>query len=461
MPEDSNGLSHSGQVTLSGPGRVRFSSANTYTGGTTVNAGTLIGNVPGAFGTGSLTINPTGTAGTAADAAVVYSNGSISPAANVLVASNSNSAIGTLSLVDKTPTINTLTGNGIVQLANPSGTTLSVGGGNASFDFSGSISDNGQGNLVKNGSGNFTLSGSDTFHGYTNVSAGTLTVSNVSALPAPTILNVAANASVVISNASSPIAITVSNISGGGIFDLTNNALVIHAGNLNTITAMAAFGYNAGAWNGTSGIVSSMAAADTKHLTAVAVIANDNGSGAPLYCTGGVICTTLDGASPTLDDVLVKYTYYGDTNLDGRVDASDYSKIDFAYLANQNSSNPALTGWTNRDFNYDGVINGSDYTLMDNAFNTQGAQLLNQISSPVAIPTAQISVATPSSVPEPASMLTPPEIIALLLCRPRKSPLIIFLSYCNKVGPYGKIFMQSDASFPLAKNFKPRSQISA
>ena len=72
-------------------------------------------------------------------------------------------------------------------------------------------------------------------------------------------------------------------------------------------------------------------------------------------------------------DILVKYTYYGDANLDGKVDASDYSRIDNGYLNH-------LTGWSNGDFNYDGVINGSDYTLIDNAFNMQGASLAAQIS---------------------------------------------------------------------------------
>jgi hypothetical protein len=62
----------------------------------------------------------------------------------------------------------------------------------------------------------------------------------------------------------------------------------------------------------------------------------------------------------------VKYTYYGDANLDGQVDGSDYTKID-------NGFNNHLTGWLNGDFNYDSAVDGSDYTLIDNAFNQQGA----------------------------------------------------------------------------------------
>jgi len=54
--------------------------------------------------------------------------------------------------------------------------------------------------------------------------------------------------------------------------------------------------------------------------------------------------------------VLVKYTYYGDANLDGQVDGSDYSLIDNGYLNH-------LTGWYNGVFNYGAVIDGSDYTV--------------------------------------------------------------------------------------------------
>ncbi len=101
--------------------------------------------------------------------------------------------------------------------------------------------------------------------------------------------------------------------------------------------------------------------------------------------------------------MLVKLTYYGDTDLNGEVDGSDYSRIDNAYLYNQTASSP-LTGWFNGDFNYDGVINGSDYTLMDNAFNTQGAYIASEIASPNAVATDLIAGAGSSAVPEPTTL---------------------------------------------------------
>jgi hypothetical protein len=97
--------------------------------------------------------------------------------------------------------------------------------------------------------------------------------------------------------------------------------------------------------------------------------------------------------------VLVKYTYYGDTNLDGKVDGSDYSRIDASYAA-ETPGHP-ISGWLSGDFNYDDVVDGSDYTLIDNTFNIEGAQLTATIAS-IASPTAQI--ASTAAVPEPAAM---------------------------------------------------------
>jgi hypothetical protein len=144
-----------------------------------------------------------------------------------------------------------------------------------------------------------------------------------------------------------------------------------------------AYNYAGGAnWSGT-GITSSTAAADSTHLTALGVVQN-NQSGSPLFSVG----KTFDGTIPGAADVLVKYTYVGDANLDGKVDGSDYSKIDAGY-----AGHGSLTGWANGDFNYDGVIDGSDYTLLDNAFNNQRT----------ALPSAQTAAAPAVATPRPAT----------------------------------------------------------
>jgi hypothetical protein len=197
-----------------------------------------------------------------------------------------------------------------------------------------------------------------------------------------------------------------------GKLDLTNNDLQLPGASLATVTQYVAGGYNAagGSWTG-NGITSSAAAADSKHLTALGVIQNNQGGNA-LYTAAN----PFDGTTPGVSDVLVKYTYYGDANLDGRVDGSDYSRIDSAYLTNQSAPN-SLSGWYNGDFNYDGVINGSDYTLIDNAFNSQGASL--SVQTATASATALISPANASSVPEPTGVACVGILTASLLRRRR------------------------------------------
>ena len=117
---------------------------------------------------------------------------------------------------------------------------------------------------------------------------------------------------------------------------------------------------------------------------------NNNGS-------GGALFSTFEGQSVSNSDVLMKYTYFGDANLDGVVNGYDYTLID-------NGFNNRLTGWHNGDFNYDGVVNGDDYTLIDNAFNTQGASLAAAPAATIAADIAQVANASGSSVPEPASL---------------------------------------------------------
>jgi hypothetical protein len=99
--------------------------------------------------------------------------------------------------------------------------------------------------------------------------------------------------------------------------------------------------------------------------------------------------TSFGGQSVLPTDVLVMYTYTGDANLSGKIDADDYFQIDSHYSKSTNSAK----SWLNGDFNYDGKINGDDYFLIDNAFAGQGAPFS---SGPVA--------GGVSAVPEPAGV---------------------------------------------------------
>ena len=258
----------------------------------------------------------------------------------------------------------------------------------------------GAGALTTTGPGTVNLNGTNNYTGGTYVNNGTLNLATVSAFPLGSNLSIGSAA---VTNAPFPN-VVLANHSGGsaavlntsnfvltgttnawtGKLDLTNNAMDIGgSAALAVINNQVMQGYNAGNWNGAAGIVSSAAANDSRHLTAIGVIQN-NQSGAAIFTS----TNPFEGTTPGAGDILAKYTYYGDANLSGKVDGSDYSLIDSGYLTH-------ATGWFNGDFNYDGVVNGSDYTLIDNAFNTQNGNISAEV---LATPTALIAS---SSVPEP------------------------------------------------------------
>jgi fibronectin-binding autotransporter adhesin len=151
-------MSGSGGLTKSGTGTLTLPGANTYSGGTTVNAGTLKAGVTNAFGTGGV----------------------------------SSAAGATLDLGGFNQTLGSLSGAGNMALG---AATLTIGGDNSSTTFSGVIS--GTGSFAKSGTGTLTLSGANTYSGGTTVNAGTLS-GNTASLQG----NIANNAAVIFDQAS-------------------------------------------------------------------------------------------------------------------------------------------------------------------------------------------------------------------------------------------------------------------
>jgi hypothetical protein len=104
----------------------------------------------------------------------------------------------------------------------------------------------------------------------------------------------------------------------------------------------------------------------------------------PLTGLAGMInpgLATFRGEVVDANAVLVKYTYNGDANLDGRINADDYFRIDSRFLAQ-----PVNPGYGDGDFNYDDTINADDYFLIDSAFLGQGASLGSVVSASVPEP---------------------------------------------------------------------------
>jgi regulation of enolase protein 1 (concanavalin A-like superfamily) len=139
------------------------------------------------------------------------------------------------------------------------------------------------------------------------------------------------------------------SVSGGATMNLNTNDMIVRGGDAATIDALV----------GAGSLVSDEADANTTIAVAPAAILGIEGSQTALFA----------GRTVTASDVIVKYTYVGDANLDGVVTGDDYSSIDFAVLI------PGATGWWNGDFNHDGVITGDDYSAIDFAILLQGPPL--------------------------------------------------------------------------------------
>ncbi len=168
-----------------------------------------------------------------------------------------------------------------------------------------------------------------------------------------------------------------------GSLELNDNDMIIKASDIDTIQSLLQQGQNNN-WSG-PGIRSAAAATDPANLTTLGMILNTPGQ-------------SFDNQSSSATDILIKYTYYGDANLDGVVNGDDYTLIDSGFSIGEHY-------WMNGDFNYDGTIDGSDYSLIDNAFNTQSTPLS-------ATQTAQVA-AEIASVPEPTSFVFPLFVAAM------------------------------------------------
>jgi hypothetical protein len=104
------------------------------------------------------------------------------------------------------------------------------------------------------------------------------------------------------------------------------------------------------------------------------VVASADAGGLPTYLaiSEAADLGVTEFAGVTVDDsaVLLKYTYVGDGNLDGLVDALDYERVDL------NIGNSGVFGTAQGDLNYDGVVDALDYEQIDlNVGNGVGSPL--------------------------------------------------------------------------------------
>ncbi|HUU89709.1 MAG TPA: LamG-like jellyroll fold domain-containing protein, partial [Phycisphaerae bacterium] len=179
-------------------------------------------------------------------------------------------------------------------------------------------------------------------------------------------------------------------MAAGATLDLqAGNLVVDYEGDtpFRDIEAKVKEGFADGAWAGT-GITSSSAAAHPQRLAALACIDNSDPLSKVGWSSG---LTSLDGVAVDATSILIKYTYYGDLNLDGIVDSNDYDLIDNSFVAYDplDPINTAPAGgwrWSVGDVTYDGVVDSNDYDKIDNAFTQQSGGLGSNLGLPVPTP---------------------------------------------------------------------------
>ncbi|HZZ44997.1 MAG TPA: dockerin type I domain-containing protein [Tepidisphaeraceae bacterium] len=218
--------------------------------------------------------------------------------------------------------------------------------------------------LTMAGPASMDLAGTSTLTGPIGVSGGTLNVvgsttatqiTTTASPSSPGTLNITGTLAVTPNGSSSSVSTlspdTTLAFSGTGKLDLNDNDAILnyYSSPIDSIRSQLSTGQ----------IISSSAIA--------------NGHTAIAYAENSLLgLTTFDGQPVTATSLLLKYTYYGDLNLDGKINADDYAIIDRAFAQG------GLAGsahWTDGDVNYDGVVTSADYLLIDSAFAHQTGTL--------------------------------------------------------------------------------------
>jgi hypothetical protein len=150
--------------------------------------------------------------------------------------------------------------------------------------------------------------------------------------------------------------LTTLDVSATGTLDFANNDLVIQStagakpALVSALSTRLASGYAGGLWNG-AGVNSSTAAANTNVDTGLNLVDN-------------ALLVLLDfGGTPVNENsILLKYTYYGDIDLNGQVDADDLTV--FANNFGRTSGATQIDG----DIDFDGDVDADDLTVFANNF---------------------------------------------------------------------------------------------
>ena len=448
IPDNDTAEGNRTALTKAGTSTWTLSGANTYTGATTISAGTLqIGNgtTDGSIDAASAIVD---------NAALVYNLAGSNNFSNVISGSGTVTKTGPGSLTlsgSNSHTGGTTVNNGTLQLGNANalgtgglsvnGGALDLNGNNVSVPafsgaggaitnsvsgtatltasvsgtstYAGNIADGtGSVALSKQGAGKLILSGSLSMAGL-NANNGVAELTQSGSIGALTVSGSGA-VTVTAHTGGNPYKVLETSslsITTGGSIDLWNNAMILRASgssqnatNLATVKAAVNAASNGLQWNGVGiGSTTAFNEAQPGQTQALAVMVYDNTVIAQSNFEGVSGLGYFDSGTPVgFNQVLVKLTYLGDFNADGVINASDYAWLDGF----------ALSGNVLGDLNGDGSVNATDYTWLDGSALNQsfgvlaaqqgGSGILPQTT--VAAPNSGLIANSPEAVPEPGAL---------------------------------------------------------
>ncbi|MEI8372586.1 MAG: autotransporter-associated beta strand repeat-containing protein [Planctomycetota bacterium] len=319
-----------GSLTEAGPGSLILTGINTYSGGTTINGGTL------QVGSGGSGASISTTSGVADNGSLVFNHSDAVTFSPIISGSGSLTKVGSGAL--------TLTGSNTYSGATTvSAGTLQLGDGasghDASLNTSGIINNaslvynlfgsqtinypvsGGTGNLIKAGIGVLTLSGSNNHTGGTTLSAGQLNFNNASALGTGTFtinggtLDNASGAAII--NAGNNVQIWNSSFTFLGSNNLNLGSGAVTLNGIPTVTVNAGTLTVGGPISGTYGL--------TKAGNGTLVLKGNNIYSGGTTINGGTLQLNTGGMSGTLPSQGTIMINNGGTLLGGITDALGYN----------------------------------------------------------------------------------------------------------------------------------------
>jgi hypothetical protein len=177
--------------------------------------------------------------------------------------------------------------------------------------------------------------------------------------------------------------VTGLTVNNAGALDLNDGVLLFNYSSsspITTIQTLLGTGYNAGAWDG-NGIRSTTAHNDAQQRTALGYAEATD-----------LFANPTSFAGQSIDDttVIVKYTFYGDTNLDGTVNLTDFNA-----LASHFGQSPIR--WFGGNLDYDNDVDLADFNKLASNFGQTGLA-----SQPSSLATINLPGGKKTSVSPPA-----------------------------------------------------------